>query len=88
MGKSAKELLAELQSGLPKVREVLPHVHEAFGTQLAPSVLTDGALSKKLMALAIAVRITCDCRALRHQAVSGGKGGPMRKSPRRGRWRS
>jgi AhpD family alkylhydroperoxidase len=69
MAKSAKELLAELQVNLPKVKQTLPHVHEAFGGHLAPDILKDGTLSRKhkeLMALAIAVRITCDYSVVYH----------------------
>jgi len=69
MAKSAGEILAELREDLPRVREALPHVHEAFGIKLAPSIMTDGVLSRKhkeLMALAIAVRITCDYCAVYH----------------------
>jgi AhpD family alkylhydroperoxidase len=62
-------MLAELRGALPRVRESLPHVHEAFGAQLAPSIMKDGVLSgkhKELMALAIAVRITCDYSVVYH----------------------
>lgn len=68
MAKSAKEILAEYQSNLPKLQKMIPGVAKAFGGSLMPEALKEGALStktKELIVLGIAVAATCDyCIAL------------------------
>lgn len=63
MGKSAKEVLAELQSNMPKLAQALPDVTGDFMKKLMPDALRDGAISKKvkeLIALGISVCLRCD----------------------------
>jgi len=63
MAKSAKDVLKDFQTDMPKLAKALPQVTEDFTKRLMPDVLKDGALStreKELIALGIAICATCD----------------------------
>jgi AhpD family alkylhydroperoxidase len=63
MPKSPKEILAEFQANLPKMRDAIPQVTDDFVKKLMPDVLKDGVLTtkqKELIALGIAICATCD----------------------------
>ena len=63
MPKSAKDVLKDFQTGMPKLAKALPQVTEDFTKRLMPNALKDGALSvkeKELIALGIAICATCD----------------------------
>ncbi|MFH1731131.1 MAG: carboxymuconolactone decarboxylase family protein [Planctomycetota bacterium] len=63
MPKSAKDVLKDFQTDMPKLAKAIPQVTEDFVKKLMPDVLKDGALStkqKELIALGIAICATCD----------------------------
>ena len=63
MPKSAKDVLKDFQTDMPKLAKALPQVTEDFVKKLMPDALKDGALStkqKELIALGIAICATCD----------------------------
>ena len=63
MAKSARDVLKDFQTGMPKLAKALPQVTEDFTKKLMPDVLKAGALStkeKELIALGIAICATCD----------------------------
>ena len=63
MAKSPTDVLAEFQKNLPKLQKAIPDVTADFTKKLMPNVLKDGVLTtkvKELVALGIAVCVTCD----------------------------
>jgi AhpD family alkylhydroperoxidase len=64
VSKSPKEVLDEFQTNMPKLAKAVPQVAEDFTKRLMPDVLKSGVLStkeKELIALGIAICVTCDC---------------------------
>ncbi|MFC1586855.1 carboxymuconolactone decarboxylase family protein [Planctomycetota bacterium] len=78
MPMSPKEVLAQLESNVPKIVKALPDVAKPFFQGLLPNALKDGVLSKKqkeLIALALAVQMNnefCVCRHVKWCYEAGG----------------
>lgn len=63
MAKSPTDVLAYFQKNLPKLQKAIPEVTADFTKKLMPDALKDGVLTtkvKELVALGIAVCVTCD----------------------------
>jgi AhpD family alkylhydroperoxidase len=63
VAKSPTDVLADFQKNLPKLQKAIPEVTADFTKKLMPDALKDGVLTtkvKELVALGIAVCVTCD----------------------------